>query len=47
MESFGFGLGVLLAILGPLLLLPAAWLLQRLLRLKSGKHPRIYPIPRK
>jgi len=32
MESFGFGLGVLLAILGPLLLLPAAWLLQRLLR---------------
>ena len=32
MESFGFGLGVLLAILGPLLLLPAAWLLQWLLR---------------
>lgn len=32
MESFGFGLGVLLAILGPLLLLPTAWLLQWLLR---------------
>jgi hypothetical protein len=32
MESFAFGLGVLLAILGPLLLLPAVWLLQRLLR---------------
>ncbi len=32
MESFGFGLGVLLAILGPLLLLPTVWLLQRLLR---------------
>lgn len=32
MESFAIGLGVLLAILGPLLLLPVAWLLQRLLR---------------
>jgi hypothetical protein len=32
MEGFAFGLGVLLAVLGPLLLLPAAWLLQRLLR---------------
>ena len=32
MEAFGFGLGVVLATLGPLLLLPAAWLLQRLLR---------------
>ncbi len=32
LESIAFGLGVLLAILGPLLLLPVAWLLQRLLR---------------